>query len=143
MTKNPSKNNKKLPFYSGTGRRKTSVAGVWLYAKDKSPVDGLVVNNAPIEEYFTDSAAPGVYMRPFQVTDTLGKFCASIKVSGGGKAGQLGAIVHGLARALEEFDGTLRPKLKKEGLLRRDPRMKERKHYFRRKARAKEQWSKR
>lgn len=135
---------KKVDFYSGTGRRKTSVARVWLYEKGKKPnVAGLIVNEKPIAEYFPGEKAETKYLRPFQVTVTVGKFVASIKVEGGGRSGQLDAVVHGIARALEKFDPELRPALKKEGLLRRDPRKKERKKYWLRKARKRPQYSKR
>lgn len=130
-------------FYSGTGRRKRAVARVWLYKKRGAPVSGLVVNENPIDKYFPGKRAEIKYMRPFQVTTTLGKFAASIKLAGGGKAAQLDAVAHGLARALETFDPELRPALKKEGLLRRDPREKERKKPYLRKARKRPQYSKR
>ncbi|GAG29615.1 unnamed protein product, partial [marine sediment metagenome] len=97
----------------------------------------------PIEEYFPGPKTATKYLRPFQVTVTVGKFVASIKVEGGGRSGQLDAVVHGIARALEKFDPELRPALKKEGLLRRDPRKKERKKYWLRKARKRPQYSKR
>jgi len=135
---------KKAEFYSGTGRRKTAVARVWLYEKSKRPdLGGLVVNGKPIAEYFPGREAEAKYMRPFQVTTTLGKFVASIKVGGGGRSGQLDAVVHGIARALEKFNPEFRPALKKEGLLTRDPREKERKKYYLRKARKRPQYSKR
>ena len=135
---------KKADFYSGTGRRKTSVARVWLYEKKKRPeIAGLIVNEKPIEEYFSGQKAEMKYMRPFQVTVTVGKFVGTIKVEGGGMSGQLDAVVLGIARALEKFDPDLRPALKKEGLLHRDPRKKERKKYWLRKARKRPQYSKR
>lgn len=135
---------KKVKFYSGTGRRKTSVARVWLYEKKKKPdLGGLVVNGKPIEEYFPSKNAELKYIRPFQVTVTVGKFVGSIKVEGGGKFGQLDAVVHGTARALEKFNPEFRSALKKEGLLRRDPREKERKKYYLKKARKRPQYSKR
>jgi len=135
---------KKVAFYSGTGRRKTAVARVWLYEKEKKPdIQGLTVNEKPISEYFPGKEAEKKYMRPFQVTTTLGKFVASIKVEGGGRSGQLDAVVLGIARALEKFNPEFRPALKKEGLLTRDPREKERKKYWLRKARKRPQYSKR
>ena len=135
---------KKVKFYSGTGRRKRSVARVWLYEKKKKPeVVGLVVNEKPIEEYFPGPKAAMKYLRPFQVTVTIGKFVGTIKVEGGGMTGQLDAVVHGIARALEKFDPEFRPALKKEGLLHRDPREKERKKFWLRKARKRPQYSKR
>jgi small subunit ribosomal protein S9 len=135
---------KKVDFYSGTGRRKTSVARVWLYEKKKKPdVSGLLVNEKPIEEYFPGDKAATKYLRPFQVTVTIGKFVGTIKVVGGGRTGQLDAVTHGIARALEKFNPEFREPLKKEGLLTRDPREKERKKYFLKKARKRPQFSKR
>ena len=135
---------KKTDFHSGTGRRKTAVARVWLYEKKKKPdIAGLVVNEKPIEEYFPDPKAEMKYMRPFQLTVTVGKFVGTIKVEGGGLSGQLDAVTHGIARALEKFNPDFRPALKKEDLLRRDPREKERKKYWLRKARKRPQYSKR
>lgn len=135
---------KRLEFYAGTGRRKTSVARVWLYEKKKRPgLGGVIVNEKPIEEYFPDEKQMMRYLRPFRATATLGKFVASIKVSGGGRSGQLDAVVHGIARALEKFNPTFRQGLKKEGLLRRDPRETERKKYYLKKARKRPQYSKR
>lgn len=135
---------KKAEFYSGTGRRKTSIARVWLYEKKKKPdTVGLVVNEKPIEEYFPDPKAALKYLRPFQVTVTVGKFVGTIKVEGGGKSGQLDAVVLGIARALEKFNPEFREQLKKEGLLTRDPREVERKKYYLKKARKRPQYSKR
>lgn len=135
---------KKTDFYSGTGRRKTSVARVWLYEKKKRPdLGGIIVNEKPIEEYFSGPQAATKYLRPFQVTVTVGKFVGTIKVEGGGSTGQLDAVTHGIARALEKFDSDFRPALKKEGLLKRDPREKERKKYYLKKARKRPQYSKR
>lgn len=135
---------KKVEFYSGTGRRKTSVARVWLYEKKKKPdITGLVVNEKPIEKYFPGPKAATKYLRPFQVTVTVGKFVGIIKVEGGGIVGQLDAVTHGIARALEKFNPDFRSALKKEGLLTRDPREKERKKYYLKKARKRPQYSKR
>lgn len=130
-------------FYSGTGRRKRSVARVWLYDKHLAPVSGLVVNDVPIGEYFPGKKAETKYLRPFQLTMTQGQFFASIKLAGGGKAAQVEAVAHGLARALEKFNPDFRSPLKKEGLLRRDSREKERKKYYLKKARKRPQYSKR
>lgn len=137
-------NSKKTNFYSGTGRRKEAVARVWLYERKKSPVGGILVNDRPIEDYFADNDfAEKRYKRPFELTGTLNKFSASIKVEGGGKSAQLDAIVLGLSRALLEFNPDFRRQLKKEDLLTRDARVKERKKYFLRKARKRPQFSKR
>lgn len=139
------KKRKSIEFYSGTGRRKTAVARVWLYKREKKhELNGLlVVNDRPIGEYFPGKKAETRYMRPFQAANVLGKFVASIKVSGGGKGGQLDAVTHGIARALVAADPEYRSALKKEKLLTRDSRMKERKKYGLRRARRAPQWSKR
>ncbi len=135
---------KKVDFYSGTGRRKRSVARVWLYEKKKKPdIAGVLVNEKPIEEYFPGPKAATKYLRPFQVTVTIGKFVGTVKVAGGGRSGQLDAVTHGIARALEKFNPEFRSALKKEDLLKRDPREKERKKYFLKKARKRPQYSKR
>lgn len=105
------------------GRRKTATARIWLYP-EKGPI---FVNGQPIQDYFPGKAAETFYRRPFQVTTTLGKFRAKIKVNGSGKSGQIGAVVHGFSRALLAFDENYKPQLKKYGLLTRDAREKERK----------------
>ena len=121
-TKKAKKPEKIKPIIA-VGRRKTAVARVWLYP-EKGP---LVVNQMPIEKYFSGEVAKRFYLRPFSVTNTLGKFRAKIKVEGSGKSGQLGAVVHGLSRALLAYNPEFRPVLRKHGLLTRDSRMKERK----------------
>lgn len=133
----------KAKFYAGTGRRKTSVARVWLREKNKKGEAGIVVNKRPIDEYFPTPVALLKYQRPFVLTNTEGKFYASVKVHGGGQQSQLGAVVHGLARALIAYNPEFKPSLKGEKLLTRDPRMKERKKYGLRRARRAPQWSKR
>ena len=125
-------------FY-GTGRRKTSVARVWL-----RPGGGrILVNRRPFEDYFPRETLRMIICQPLQVTNTLGQFDAIINVGGGGPTGQAGAVRHGIARALLLFDDKLRGGLKKAGLLTRDPRMKERKKYGQPGARSKFQYSKR
>ena len=117
--------------YYGTGRRKSSVARVYLV-----PGSGkITVNKRDIEEYFI--------RQPLEVTGTTGKFDISINVCGGGTTGQAGAIRHGISRALLEADSDFRPALKKAGFLTRDPRMKERKKYGLKAARRAPQFSKR
>lgn len=117
------KNAKKKNYVYAVGRRKTANARVRLYPK-KGPI---IVNEKPIEEYFPLQVHQQEYNQPFRVTNAMGKFSASIKVAGSGKSGQLGAVTHGLSRALAKADREkYRPPLKKEGLLTRDPRMKER-----------------
>ena len=126
-------------FHYGTGRRKTSVARVRLI-----PGDGvLVINGKPPSEYFGRRDLETIVTQPLRVTETMGRFVASIKVDGGGIAGQAGAICHGIARALIAADEELRPVLKRAGLLTRDPREKERKKYGLKRARKAPQYTKR
>ncbi|MGB9825818.1 MAG: 30S ribosomal protein S9 [Desulfofundulus sp.] len=125
--------------YYGTGRRKTAVARVRLV-----PGTGrFVVNGQPLEEYFPLRSLQAMVERPLRVTGNLGKYDVLAKVQGGGISGQAGAVRHGIARALLKVDELLRPTLKKEGLLTRDPRMTERKKYGLKKARRAPQFSKR
>ncbi|MBI1727624.1 MAG: 30S ribosomal protein S9 [Candidatus Rokubacteria bacterium] len=125
-------------FY-GTGRRKTSVARVWL-----RPGGGrILVNRRLFEDYFPRETLRMIIAQPLQLTNTVGTLDATINVGGGGPTGQAGAVRHGIARALLEFDVNLRPALKRAGLLTRDPRMKERKKYGQPGARSKFQYSKR
>lgn len=125
--------------YYGTGRRKTSVARVWL-----RPGSGAIkVNRRPFEDYFPRETLRMIICQPLTLTNTLGQFDASINVGGGGPSGQAGAVRHGIARALLAFDGELRLPLKRAGCLTRDPRMKERKKYGQPGARSKFQYSKR
>ncbi len=123
----------------GTGRRKTSTARVFL-----RPGTGAVkVNNRPFETHFFDEVHRMIIRQPLQVTETQDKFDILINVRGGGVTGQAGAVRHGIARALVEYNPELRPVLKKAGFLTRDPRMKERKKYGQKGARARFQFSKR
>jgi small subunit ribosomal protein S9 len=125
-------------FY-GTGRRKTSVARVWI-----RPGSGrIVVNRRSFEDYFPRETLRMIIAQPFQVTNTVGQFDMLVNVGGGGPTGQAGAVRHGLARALARFDEKLHPLLKRAGLLTRDPRMRERKKYGQPGARQKFQYSKR
>jgi small subunit ribosomal protein S9 len=125
--------------YYGTGRRKTSVARVWL-----RPGSGAIrINQRPFENYFPRETLRMIICQPLQLTNTLGQFDATVNVGGGGPTGQAGAVRHGIARALLEFDLQLRQALKRAGLLTRDPRMKERKKYGQPGARSKFQYSKR
>ena len=125
--------------YYGTGRRKTSVARVWL----RPGAGAIRVNQRPFEDYFPRETLRMIICQPLQLTNTLGQFDATINVGGGGPTGQAGAVRHGIARALLEFDLQLRQALKRAGLLTRDPRMKERKKYGQPGARSKVQYSKR
>ncbi|MCK8816174.1 30S ribosomal protein S9 [Natroniella sulfidigena] len=125
--------------YLGTGRRKTSTARIRLI-----PGDGkIIVNNKPLSEYFGRDVLEQVVKQPLEATATLGDFDVIAKAEGGGTSGQAGAIRHGIARALLEADEDYRAALKKHGFLTRDPRMKERKKYGRKKARKSPQFSKR
>lgn len=128
-----------LSRYYGTGRRKTSVARVWL-----KPGQGTItVNRRAFESYFPRETLRMIICQPLQVTNTLGQFDVSVNVGGGGIAGQAGAVRHGIARALLAFDDKLRQTLKRGGLLTRDPRMRERKKYGQPGARKQFQYSKR
>ena len=123
----------------GTGRRKSSVARVWL-----RPGEGKVeVNERPVDEFFTHPTLKMLLMQPLKVAGQEGKYDVMASVSGGGSTGQAGAIRLGIARALVQVDATMRTGLKKAGLLTRDPRVKERKKYGQKGARARFQFSKR
>ena len=129
----------KVKYYYGTGRRKHSVARVRLY-----PGSGnITINDRKIDEYFGLDTLKLIVRQPLTLTDTVEKLDVVCTVTGGGVTGQAGAIRHGIARALLEFDPSLRPALKKAGFLTRDPRMKERKKYGLKKARRASQFSKR
>lgn len=125
-------------FY-GTGKRKTSVARVWL----KKGEGSIEVNKRTLDEYFTRETSKMVIKQPFELTDSLGQFDAYITVKGGGLTGQAGAIRHGITKALLEYNPELRKRLKQAGLITRDSRVKERKKYGQRGARARFQFSKR
>jgi small subunit ribosomal protein S9 len=128
-----------LDRFYGTGRRKTSVARVWI-----RPGSGrFVINRRPFDDFFPRETLRMIIAQPLQVTDTMGQFDVIVRVGGGGPTGQAGAVRHGLARALARFDEKLRQPLKKAGLLTRDPRMRERKKYGQPGARQKFQYSKR
>ena len=125
--------------YMGTGRRKTSVARVFL-----TPGNGkFIINKKDIEEYFDYDTLKVTEKSTLEVTESLGKFDVYVTVKGGGFTGQAGAIRHGIARALLEVSAELRPVLKRAGYLTRDPRKKERKKYGLKKARRSPQFSKR
>jgi small subunit ribosomal protein S9 len=125
--------------YYGTGRRKEAVARVYL-----RPGSGEIkVNDHPFDEYFPNKVLKMIIRQPLALTETADKFDIGVTVMGGGPAGQAGAIRHGISRALIVYNAELRPKLKKEGLLTRDSRVKERKKYGQKGARARFQFSKR
>ena len=125
--------------YYGTGRRKSSVARVYLV-----PGPGKVtINKKDMDEYFGLETLKIIVRQPLEATNMADKFDVIVNVKGGGFTGQAGAIRHGIARALNKYDLDLRPTLKKAGYLTRDPRMKERKKYGLKKARRAPQFSKR
>ncbi len=129
----------KIPEFLGTGRRKTAIARVRLASGNGK----IIVNGRQFENYFTLETQRTVAAQPLVVTGTAEKFDARINVTGGGPNGQAGAVRHGIARALLQFDANLRGALKAEGLLTRDSRMKERKKYGQPGARKRFQYSKR
>ena len=125
-------------FY-GTGRRKKSIARVYL-----TPGKGnIVINKRNIDEYFGLETLKVIVRQPLTLTNTADKYDIMVNVRGGGFTGQAGAIRHGISRALLQADAEFRPVLKKEGFLTRDPRMKERKKYGLKAARRAPQFSKR
>ena len=125
-------------FY-GTGRRKSSIARVYLV-----PGNGkITINKKDMDQYFGLETLKIIVRQPLEATNTLDKYDVLVNVRGGGFTGQAGAIRHGIARALLNVDADFRPTLKKAGFLTRDPRMKERKKYGLKKARRAPQFSKR
>ena len=125
--------------YYGTGRRKSSVARVYIM-----PGTGkITINKRDIDDYFGLETLKLIVRQPLELTETTTKFDLKITVKGGGFTGQAGAIRHGISRALLEADADYRPSLKKAGYLTRDPRMKERKKYGLKGARRAPQFSKR
>ena len=125
--------------YHGTGRRKKSIARVYL-----TPGKGnITINKRDIDDYFGLETSKVIVRQPLAATDTVDKFDILVNVKGGGYTGQAGAIRHGIARALLTVDADYRPTLKKAGYLTRDPRMKERKKYGLKAARRAPQFSKR
>lgn len=128
----------KIQFY-GTGKRKTSRARVFLMLGSGQ----IVVNHVDFQDYFRNKTQRVVATQPLDLTANRDKFDIYVNVGGGGYAGQAGAVRHGIARALLEFDPELRPPLKKAGFLTRDPRQKERKKYGQPGARKRYQFSKR
>lgn len=129
----------KTTVYSATGRRKNSIARVRLI-----PGKGeIVVNKAPVLDYFKRDTLQMVIEQPLVATETLGKYNVIASVHGGGLTGQAGAMRLGISRALLKVDDELRPTLKSAGYLTRDPRMKERKKYGQKGARKRFQFSKR
>jgi small subunit ribosomal protein S9 len=125
--------------YAATGRRKTAVAQVRL----ERGTGKIIVNGRAFEEYFPTPSLQLTVLKPFEVTKTTNSFDIKVKTGGGGVTGQAGAVRLGIARALLRYDAATRPSLKEEGLLTRDPRMKERKKSGQPGARKRFQFSKR
>ena len=125
--------------YYATGRRKSSVARVFVRPGN----GGVEVNGRTLQSYFPNRVLRMVVRQPLLLTETDDKFDITVTVEGGGSAGQAGAVRHGISRALLAFNGELRERLKAAGLLTRDPRVKERKKYGQKGARARFQFSKR
>jgi small subunit ribosomal protein S9 len=123
----------------GTGRRKTATSRVFL----RPGAGEIKINGRSLENYFQNRTLRMIVMQPLEMSEMTSKFDIYVTVKGGGETGQAGAIRHGVARALVEFDGELRDRLKSAGLLTRDPRKKERKKYGQPGARARFQFSKR
>lgn len=117
----------KSNIISTHGRRKEAVAKIRLF-KGKGQMS---VGDKPIESYFPEEVAKAKYLSPFALTDTVGQFDVTIRVSGSGKNSQLEAVIHGISKALIQHEPSFRPALKKAGLLKRDPRVKERRKYGR------------
>jgi len=128
-----------LVEYYGTGRRKTSTARVHL----RQGSGAITVNHRSLDEYFGNDVLKMIIKQPLALTETAENFDIVVTVDGGGPSGQAGAIRHGISRALQIYNTELRKRLKKAGLLTRDPRMKERKKYGQKGARARFQFSKR
>ncbi|WP_218113422.1 30S ribosomal protein S9 [Atribacter laminatus] len=125
--------------YYATGRRKTSIAKVWLTLGSGK----VVINGRELKDYFPQPVLQILAIRPLTLTGSDSRFNVNVMVEGGGLSGQAGAMALGISRSLIKIDENLKPTLKKAGLLTRDPRMKERKKYGQRSARARFQFSKR
>jgi small subunit ribosomal protein S9 len=128
-----------VTYNYGTGRRKSAVARVFI----KPGKGGFMVNDKPVDEFFSRETGRMVVRQPLTLTETLTKFDIMVNVSGGGESGQAGAVRHGITRALIDYDETLRPVLRSAGLVTRDAREVERKKVGLRKARRRKQFSKR
>jgi small subunit ribosomal protein S9 len=123
----------------GTGRRKSAVARVYI----KPGKGSIVVNNKPVDEFFSRETGRMLVRQPLELTEMSSNFDISVNVTGGGESGQAGAVRHGIARALVDYDASLKPALRKAGLITRDAREVERKKVGLRKARRRPQYSKR
>ncbi|MFH2218303.1 MAG: 30S ribosomal protein S9 [Pseudomonadota bacterium] len=126
-------------IYYATGKRKNAIARTWL-----KPGNGeVIVNDRPMENYFTVESARAFMLQPLVLTNSLGAYDVKVRVAGGGFSGQAGAIRHGITRVLMQVNPDFRVPLKKAGFVTRDPRVKERKKYGQKGARARFQFSKR
>jgi small subunit ribosomal protein S9 len=128
-----------VTYNYGTGRRKSAVARVFI----KPGKGDIVVNDKPIDAFFSRETGRMVVRQPLELTEMMGKFDIMVNVSGGGESGQAGAVRHGITRALIDYDASLKPTLSKAGLVTRDAREVERKKVGLRKARRRKQFSKR
>jgi small subunit ribosomal protein S9 len=128
-----------VTYNYGTGRRKSAVARVFI----KAGKGNIVVNDKPVDVFFSRETGRMVVRQPLTLTDTLGKFDIMVNVTGGGESGQAGAVRHGITRALIDYDATFKTVLKQAGLVTRDAREVERKKVGLRKARRRKQFSKR
>ena len=125
--------------YYGTGKRKTAVARTWL----KPGKGSITINQRDVDDYFRRETAKMIVEQPLVLTDTYGSFDVNVNVSGGGVSGQAAAVRHGITKALLQVNPEFRPILKRAGFVTRDPRVKERKKYGQKGARASFQYSKR
>ncbi|MBY0576138.1 MAG: 30S ribosomal protein S9 [Gallionellaceae bacterium] len=128
-----------VSYNYGTGRRKSAVARVFI----KAGKGNIVVNDKPVDEFFSRETGRMIVRQPLTLTETLGKFDIMVNVTGGGEAGQAGAVRHGITRALIDYNADFKPALKQAGLVTRDAREVERKKVGLRKARRRKQFSKR
>ncbi|NOQ20507.1 MAG: 30S ribosomal protein S9 [Desulfobacterales bacterium] len=126
-------------LYYATGKRKNAIARTWL----KPGTGEIIINNRPIENYFPTEILRANLVEPFKLTNTMDTYNVKVNVHGGGISGQAGAVRHGITKALILADPDLRMPLKKAGFIKRDPRVKERKKYGQKGARARFQFSKR
>jgi len=125
--------------YYATGKRKAAIARVWM----RSGEGNVVINKRPIDDYLTTEIAKMIVTQPLELTNTMGRYDITVNVRGGGFSGQVGAIKHGISLALLKINPEFREPLKKAGFITRDSRIKERKKYGLRSARARFQYSKR
>ena len=130
---------KQPQYHYGTGRRKSAVARVYI----KPGKGDIIVNDKPVDMFFSRETGRMIVRQPLVVTDKLGAFDIMVNVDGGGESGQAGAVRHGITRALIQYDAALKPALKKAGLVTRDAREVERKKVGLHKARRRKQFSKR